>query len=725
VLAQVPSLSQQTRLVIVLIYAAGLLSISALATGSLLPRSLDDGLWLYSGLAALLLGNLLVTPYFTKPVDTVSYSVAALAALLPAAAALPGATLYDRATYWLGVAYVGLVLIASMSAMALKDSVTGRNLARWVYAFASRAGTPTLVFSAVFLVAVFLFHRGDAREVFWVLTGWLIIVVWRPLEGAILWFRSLSVTSRLRLVSDIGRVVSHQTPGLVIYELKQPAQGVQFGQLLAVREDDGNWGLVMALDQVGYVDGPWHRGLRLPRTSEAGQLLAEAGLGKTPVADTVLHFGVPESLHLGEIWVWKRRQALVGVVAPDTTAGHLKFEIVRSDLDLAQGSLVETIVDGAIVLYQVLDGLTKEEILQKRATHGYVVGSARKIGRWNATTQAFEEVPWLPSPNAPVVLSSPGEREVQAGALGFFPGTGYPVTVEPSLLVTHNTAILGILGAGKTFLALELVERIMQSGIKVVCLDLTNQYAENLEPFCDSQMEAEISELQAVGPPGKTRCKQNVEEGGSIAEFSNRVKAVLRDFLDPGNDSVRLKVFNPSQFEVWRQDSRPYQGVASMASLTPAEITRVFAEAALEVVQEHGMSDTARCCLVFEEAHSLIPEWTAAANDGDRTAANGTARAILQGRKYGMGCIVVTQRTASVSKSVLNQCNTVFALRVFDATGMEFLKNYIGDDYASVLSSLPDRHAVLFGRASSCHNPVLIRLNDREDFIRVFRGASS
>src|SRR6267378_56543 len=85
----------------------------------------------------------------------------------------------------------------------------------------------------------------------------------------------------------------------------------------------------------------------------------------------------------------------------------------------------------------------------------------------------------------------------------------------------------------------------------------------------------------------------------------------------------------------------------------------------------------------------------------DRAAANGTARAILQRRKFGFGCLVVTQRPANVTKSILNQCNTILALRVYDATGMEFLRAYIGDDYANVLSALEDRHAVVFGRASS------------------------
>jgi len=281
---------------------------------------------------------------------------------------------------------------------------------------------------------------------------------------------------------------------------------------------------------------------------------------------------------------------------------------------------------------------------------------------------------------------------------------------------------LGILGVGKSFLALELVERMIEAGIKVICLDLTNQYASELSRFLDSKAEQQaMTDLQSIGPAGRTNVKRIVEEGGSIGEFCAKVREQLHAFLAPADDRT-LKILNPAGFEVWRQDSRQYpDGNAAMATLTPTEITRVITETALDVLQGQGMTDTARCCIVYEEAHSLIPEWNTVANEGDKAATSGTARAILQGRKFGLGCLVVTQRTANITKSILNQCNTVFGLRVFDATGMEFLKNYIGEDYAGVLSTLEDRHAVVFGRASSCRDPVLIRLNDRVDFTRVFR----
>ena len=169
------------------------------------------------------------------------------------------------------------------------------------------------------------------------------------------------------------------------------------------------------------------------------------------------------------------------------------------------------------------------------------------------------------------------------------------------------------------------------------------------------------------------------------------------------------------QVSGWNADN------AAFLRLTASEITAIFSDAALHVCQELGMTDHARLCLVYEEAHTLVPEWNSVAAEGDKAATAKSARAILQGRKYGLGCLLITQRTANVTKTILNQCNTIFAMRTFDDTGKDFLGNYIGSDYAAVLPSMQSRHAVVFGKASSCENPVLIRLNDQDAFRARFR----
>jgi len=719
-------LSQQTRLVILIAYIAVLFVASKLALDVWIPPTSEKGLWFYSGLASLLLGNLLVAPFYSPPADAISNAVAAVIALLAVNVWQPPHSGFDRFLWSAIIMYSILVILSSICSIALKDSrdLVRRKLAQSLALFSATAGTPKLVFSTVYLFGLATYHRHDYREYLIIGAAWAVLVVLQPLElVAYLLKRWREIFRGLSPVDRLGEIVGHQVPDVVLVCQDEDAS-VIFGDVLVVRAADGRPGLAMALDQVGFSDGCWLRAIHLSVPPEARKDIEDFVTNQdlSDVAAVRADNDAWRSL-LDADTTWSNRMLLVGLVAPDSDISRLRIEIVRTDLALDEGRLVEVRVGSRAVLYQIVNGLTREEILRQKNTRGYIRADAKKIGAWNSQLQHFDAVKWIPHPNAPVFLVETVAAAPSRDAIGHFPGTDYPVTIrDVDSLVTHNTAILGILGIGKTFVAIELVERMIASGIKVVCLDLTNQYAEQLSPLYDDQVgRKRIKDLQDVGPGGKINFQKNVEEGGSVEAFQQKLHEILTQFLKPATPD-RLAIYNPAEFEVWRQDSKPFQGRASMASLTSAQITRLFTETVLEILQEQGMTDKARCCLVFEEAHSLIPEWNAVASEGDKSATNGTAKAILQGRKYGLGCLVVTQRTANVTKSILNQCNTVIALRVFDATGMDFLRNYIGEDYSAVLSSLEDRHAIVYGRASSCRDPVLIRLNDRSDFIKVFRG---
>jgi uncharacterized protein len=280
--------------------------------------------------------------------------------------------------------------------------------------------------------------------------------------------------------------------------------------------------------------------------------------------------------------------------------------------------------------------------------------------------------------------------------------------------VTHNTAVLGVLGVGKTHLAWELIQRMLAHGIKVIVLDITGQYSEHLSDICPPDTETAVTDkLNTDTAENLDNSAVRGEQAGNVSEFTDAVRELLQAFLD---GEERLLVLNPSRLEVSRMEGRPSSGRANLLlRLTMVEITHIIAERVLSLVDDK-FTDRARVCLVLEEAHSLVPEWNSAVHEGERSAVNGTARAILQGRKYGLGCLLITQRTANVTMSILNQCNTILALRTYDATGMGFLQNYIGTSHAQLLAALPERHAVVFGRASSCHTPIILKLNDTAAF---------
>jgi hypothetical protein len=715
------SFNQKSRFIFFLIYIALLFPLSKLIIGSWLLPTNDQSLWFYSGLAALLLSSLLETPFFVTPKDAISYGVAAILAIIAVSAWPQGVNqTLVQISKWSTIIFSSISLLSGISAILLLSSKNSflKKIANLTKFIASNIGNPKFLYSLVFIFSISILTLSSEKKLVLAI-AWFIIIAVQPIERiAYLVTKFYEVFRGRDNSEDAGEIIGYQTPNLFIFSQNENID-ISTGTLLISKTEKNEPGIGLVIDHIGYVDARWVRAIAFKPARKFHKTISKYLISK--------HVIKPDLSIISDITDYHRdqinniREKMIGLVTRDSNIHTLKIDITRSDIEIQEGRLVETIILGKRIIYQIINGLTQEEILHQKNTHGFVCAEAKKIGYWDDEKGGFQAVKWLPQPNTPVFIIDEKQGSINQNAIGYFPRTDYPVGISNiNELVTHNTAILGILGIGKTFLSLELIERMTGEGIKVICLDLTNQYEKHLSDFLDASMLAQnTTELRKVGKEGKNNVRRNVHEGGSINEFRALLKKKLEDFLE-GNQKM-LQIYNPSEFLIWRQDSRPYQGQASMAVLTPPQITQIFTEIVLEIMQSHGMSDKAKCCLIFEEAHSLIPEWNSIVDEGDKNATNGTARAILQGRKFGLGCIVITQRTANVTKSILNQCNSIFALRVFDETGMKFLKNYIGPDYSNVLSHLDERHAIFFGKASTCQEPVLVRLNDREDFIKAFR----
>jgi hypothetical protein len=724
-------LKQSSRLVVLALYVAILCAVSWVAQGSLFPPLGAQGLWFYSGLAALLLGSLLSTPHYPRPADSLAYGVAALVALVSV-----GAVTGDFAQFLklASTLWAALVVVFAAVAIGLKDATGSwsRRAGRSAYVFAVALGRPGFVFVPVYAFALVAYHSQTAREYVPIALAGVVIIGLQPVEGVTLvWSRLRDIWSNANPAPEtVGEIVGHLSPGLTVFRTHGSAE-VGAREAVVLRSDGGRVGLALTLDNIGYSEGTWLRAMGL----DVNEDVLHAVLKGTAASDApslegdVLRLADAASQHLAGAGnpVWDRRNELIGLVAPGTDVAALKVELL-SDLQLRQGQLLEAYVQDRAVMYQVMNGVTCEEILERKSTHGFVRVDARKIGHWDDQDALFKQVSWLPEPNSGVYAPLRNSAGFDLGAIGHFPGTDYRVSLNLNRLVAHNTAILGILGVGKSCLSMELVERLLADGIKVVCLDPTSEYGRDLGQYVDAGVPAVMDSLRKVGEDGRKVYSKVREEGGSCAKFKQSLKDLLRTLLDPAQTDWRLLILNPAEFEVWRQIGNLYKEAEDlpMAQLTPPEVTQLVCEACLETLQDQGVAhepQSARCCVVLEEAHTLAPERGAAVVEGDKAASNGTARAIIQGRKYGFGCLLVTQRTANVTKTLLNQCNTVFAMRSYDATGAEFLSNYIGEDYVQVLNALEDRHAIVFGKASRCHDPVLLELNDRSEFVSAHREA--
>lgn len=696
-------LSQKQRLYWVLFYTLMFVLLNKFLFGSFAPSLSVRGFWFYAGISSLILGRLISTPFFTPPGDVIAYSIAALLGIVSTNSWSNWAS-WEQFIFSVCCVYFGVMCLMSIIAILCRGSSR-----QWIHQssealkyLVTNYGSCSAVFGVLMLYSLVMFHRESTTQILWIGSMWIVIGILSQeqlLHGVV---RKVRAVYHSRSLPDmVGEIHAFQTPNVVLVSQRDQQPVVKAGTILAL---GGLNSLAVSLGYVGRDESRYLRALDLEKACNDS------------VPDKLVMISADE-VTLNQF------KDLIGIVSEQSDINLIHFEVIK-DCAIKEGGLVEVEINDAAVLYQVVNGITAEEVISQKNTLGYIRAQAKKIGTWNAEEQKIELTPWDPKINTPVYLKKTAEEEdLPSTAIGRFPQTNFPVNIKSIHdMVTHNTAILGILGVGKTKLTMELVERILTEKIHVISIDLTDEHAFELGEFGVNapNTQREIDELVCIADAGSKNVKQNKHEGGSVNEFKAKLKYFLKQFINSENEYLRI--INPALFSVWRQIANPYQKEASMEILSPTGVTQIISECVLELLQSEGRSNgEAKVCLVYEEAHSLVPEWGSAVMEGDKTATNGTARAILQRRKYGLGCLLITQRTANVTKTILNQCNTIFAMRTFDDTGKDFLANYLGRQYANLLSDLPERHAVFFGRASACENPVLIRLNDQNDFRRVFR----
>ncbi len=113
--------------------------------------------------------------------------------------------------------------------------------------------------------------------------------------------------------------------------------------------------------------------------------------------------------------------------------------------------------------------------------------------------------------------------------------------------------------------------------------------------------------------------------------------------------------------------------------------------------------------LVCEEAHRYVP------NSGDAQygdAQDAIRRIAKEGRKYGVGLLLVSQRPSEVEATVLSQCNSWIVLRITNDTDRNHIKSILPDSLfglTKMLSGLKRQEAIVVGDAVAIPSRIMIR----------------
>jgi len=103
--------------------------------------------------------------------------------------------------------------------------------------------------------------------------------------------------------------------------------------------------------------------------------------------------------------------------------------------------------------------------------------------------------------------------------------------------------------------------------------------------------------------------------------------------------------------------------------------------------------------LICEEAHVYIPRAAESQYAGSRKSMEQIAK---EGRKYGVGLMVVSQRPHEVSETVLAQCGTFICLRITNPDDQGYVRSLLpqgAGNLASILTGLGRGEALVLGEA--------------------------
>lgn len=679
------------RLILFISLALILTAIYWYFQGSIFPKD-TIGILVYSSLLMLSFNALILEHYFTKPTDVLSASIAVLLIITPLKTELSNLGIwYDLMFYFSLI--IGILALASLALFEpdKPDELLKNRFSRIIKDFVVRFGNSKVQFFIVFVLTLFFYVESKSLYflILFIYAAFVLLDPWK-------FFLKLPSVLKKEKPSGIGQIFGVQSKNTFLVKLytKRPTIKIfDFVEFRYSMDEEKKIRKGLILDNYLLNQEHW---IKILLADEIDQLFNGKEFNSFSEENLVFK--------ISDIQQNDFLKKFIGIVDENSTISKIRF-IYSSIIEISDGQLLEVYHGKKKILYQVVQGITKIELLEQKNESGYVIGEAIQLGIWIQDRCQFEKFGWVPSINSPVYLASdieiPPLKENEYN-IGNIPNTNYPATLNKDLAISHHTAVLGITGSGKSIFSRNLIREFLKSeDIKVICIDFTLEYRgkfsdlnpQNIISIDNSEnlftlFDWITTELEKFG---------NQQDKASLKKAADKIKGIFTESIEAflkGDNKLAI-------FEL--PDVSNTSGVL--------EYTKAFFKYLFEIAKTQKCYGK-RVCIVLEEAHTVIPEWNflGISEKTSQSLVNSIGQIALQGRKYAVGFLVIAQRTANVSKTVLTQCNTIISFQEFDKTSSEFLSNYFGQTFVDTLPNLKFRQAIVSGKALKSNVPLIFEV---------------
>lgn len=679
-------------------------------TGNFLPTTDTKDLWFYSGLFMILFSILFIEPYYTSPKNVITNTIPLLLVFLSIE------TTFEPKIIWnITFCILLLLLILSIIPLALNDENKSpehwkNQVANFLKRIVVILGKGKIIYSATFLLFLYInitsTPSDDFKKIFdaqfiFLMVLWGLILSINPKELN----NTFSFKKKELDKNAIWEIFWIQSKKIFLVRLFEDRKSIKKFDIVKFRysmqDSDDLIMMWIVFDTYLLNQEKWAKVLQLWEIKKDILNLEKNVVHK--ILDKTEKFKIETDLKVKDF---------VGIIVNGSNIWKIKFEYSKKNNDLEEGNLIELKLDfGNIekrLFYQVINWYTEKEKLENKNEMGFIQWEAIQLGEWQNEKLSFQKFGWVPSINTPIFKANTDNISVQNFEypnykLWNIPNTSLPSVINLNEAVSHHMALLWVTGSWKSFLAREIIQELNNNDTKVICIDFNNEFVQELNPvpetiISDTESKnifTEIEKLNTELAKFENQQNQTIISECKVAIY-NKFKIEIEAFLNATDK--KIKIFELPEISNNRNS---------------LDYTRYFFDTLFKIVKDYYKGENAKkISIVLEEAHTVIPEWNfaGASDKTSQSLVNNIGQIALQGRKYGIWFLVIAQRTANVSKTVLTQCNTVICFQAFDETSIGFLGNYIGKDLVQTLPNLKQYHAIVTGKAIKSNIPMIIDL---------------
>lgn len=228
-------------------------------------------------------------------------------------------------------------------------------------------------------------------------------------------------------------------------------------------------------------------------------------------------------------------------------------------------------------------------------------------------------------------------------------------------------------------------------------------------PYDLQALIVELSKLDVQMVPGQNGRDKQGPYYGKLTRFIQRLNAKIEDkrlnfMFSQDSSLLEYDYMNEICEKLMRPSDNSSGGVKIIDfSEVPSDVLPLIASLVARVIfAVQQWSEVHTPIAIFcDEAHLYIP--ASSESTMDTQSVGSFERIAKEGRKYGVGLVVISQRPSEVNRTVLSQCNNFVAMRLTNADDQAVIKRLLPDslgDYSEMLPILDIGEAIVVGDAS-------------------------